>query len=357
MQFDYLCRKKGMKYFLICTLLFFSICASGQTVSLEKEEQEMRNSAYEGNIEKQSADLNGDGETDFVYFYAVGELYLLRVYLQSGGKYVKTFETLCSGYWLESSAGDVKLRTVNGGCCGEDPFTLKRTYTFDKNSAQLVEYYIETDGAYTEDRQTVPFSLLEVPYPVKTLNEGYNLRFSPDTDVFEESNEENFLFTCLPKTNIIATLKAGARLRVLAEQVAGERTWLYVEVEETDVKNKCKLIFDDFLEHHPSPSVRGWVSSRYTERESIDAGASVYVFENDTIEQRLAISRLTDTRMDFTYTVENRPERQKEVIRGTAKYEHGEIGGVEIEEGEDGNGIAFTDYVCENGHRLSIRMD
>jgi hypothetical protein len=258
-----------MKSFFVCIFLFFFMLASGQTVSLETEEQEMRNSALDGKIEKQRTDLNRDGKTDFVYYYAVGELYLLRVYLQSDGKYVKSFETLCSGYWLPSSAGDQTLQTVNGACCGESPFTLRRTFTFDKNSAQLVENYIETDGAYTKGRQTNPLSLLEVPYPVKTLNEGYNLRFSPDTDVFEASSEENFLFTCLPKTNIIATLKADARLRVLAEQVAGERTWLYVEVEEKDLKDKCCIIFDfNELAHHASLSVRAWVSSRYTERET-----------------------------------------------------------------------------------------
>jgi hypothetical protein len=250
-----------------CILLFYPALIFGQTFSLEKEEQEMRKNAIDGYVDKQSADLNGDGAEDFVYTYAVSDFSTLRVYLQSDGKYVRPLETLCLSYSLEAADGGQRLQIMNGECCGENPFTLWRTYTFGTGKAQLVENYVATDIDYTGNRQSLPLSTTANPYQATTLNDGYNLRFSPDMEAFEDSDPDNFMFTCLPKTNIIATLKAGTVLKVLSEQISGERTWLYVEAAEKDLKSKCDLNFD-FLENHPTPAVRGWVSGRYTEKVS-----------------------------------------------------------------------------------------
>ncbi|MDR1201047.1 MAG: hypothetical protein LBL58_05360, partial [Tannerellaceae bacterium] len=111
-----------------------------------------------------------------------------------------------------------------------------------------------------------PPSIQEKPYYVKTLNDNYNLRFSPDMKAFSG----DIVFTCQPNTNIIATIKIGARLKVLAELPEEDRTWLYVEAEEKVIKNRCDVTdFDEFtaFKDHGNPSVRGWVSSRYTEKE------------------------------------------------------------------------------------------
>jgi hypothetical protein len=105
---------------------------------------------------------------------------------------------------------------------------------------------------------------LWTPYYVKTLNDNYNLRFSPDMKAFGDSNDDNFSFTCQPNTNIIATIKTGARLKVLAELPEEDRTWLYVEAEEKAIKDRCDVTEFD---KEGSPSVRGWVSGRYTEKE------------------------------------------------------------------------------------------
>jgi hypothetical protein len=83
----------------------------------------------------------------------------------------------------------------------------------------------------------------------------------------------------------------------------------------------------------------------------------IYIFENDTIRQHVVISRLTDTEMDFSYTVENRLRQQSRVIRGTAVYDYGKIGDVEIDEDEEGNSVPFIEYVYDGEYRMALRMD
>jgi hypothetical protein len=93
------------------------------------------------------------------------------------------------------------------------------------------------------------------------------------------------------------------------------------------------------------------------EQTGISGKERVYVFENDTIKQRLVISRLTATGMDFDYTVENKLRQQNRIIRGTAKRENSETGGVEIEEDEEGNSIPFIEYIYDDEYWLALRID
>ncbi|MDR1402089.1 MAG: YbjP/YqhG family protein [Tannerellaceae bacterium] len=93
--------------------------------------------------------------------------------------------------------------------------------------------------------------------------------------------------------------------------------------------------------------------------ENTDASATeqIYVFENDTIKQHIVINRLTDAEMDFRYTVENKLRQQNRVIRGTAKYKYGEIGGVEIDEDEEGNSFPSIEYIYDDECWLALRID
>jgi hypothetical protein len=221
-------------------------------------------------LDKLVTDLNNDGKEDLIYSYECAEgLICIRVYLQINGGYVKQLDIARGPYTLETFSGDKELRLTQGTCCGESPFKLYQTYRFEQASVRLVENYITTDGYYTEGRMIDPSFISERSYYVKTLNDNYNLRFSPDMKAFDFSMD--FVFTCQPNTNVIATIKAGARLKVLAELPDDDRTWLYVEVEEKDIKDRCDVTDYDgdfaFAKDHGSPSVRGWVSGRYTEKE------------------------------------------------------------------------------------------
>jgi hypothetical protein len=248
--------------------LSFPCYIFGQGVSVDEIEREMREYLINPEkLDKLVIDLNNDGKEDLIYSGICGEPLCIRVYLQINGKYVKQIDTDGGPYVLVIGENERKLRLTQGTCCGESPFSLYQTYRFEQASTRIVENYIATDGYYTEGRMIAPPSILWKPYYVKTLNDNYNLRFSPDMKVFEFSMD--FLFTCQSNTNIIATIKSGARLKVLAELPDDDRTWLYVEVEEKDIKDRCDVteFNNNTFKDYGNPSVRGWVSGRYTEKE------------------------------------------------------------------------------------------
>jgi hypothetical protein len=234
---------------------------------LEKVEQEMRENADNGKVDKQIVDLNVDGKEDVIYSSAFGDMFHIRVFLQIEGQFVEKINTGCTYYTVDSSS--VRSLQLIETCCGESPFTSHRMFVFNDTSAYLVVNYIITNGGYTEDKITIPSIFLGEPYSVIVLNNNYNLRFSPDMNAFESSNEDNYMFTCQANTNIIATLKIQSRLKVLAKVTNGDRIWLYVEAGEEAIANKCRITdFDALtpfsLQH---PSIIGWVSSRYTKKE------------------------------------------------------------------------------------------
>jgi hypothetical protein len=259
-----------MKKAVLFFLLSFPCYVFGQGVSVDKIEQEMREYLLNPEkLTKLAIDLNNDGKEDLIYSYKFGESLYAHVYLQINGEYAKQIEWAGGSYILEIGGNDDELRLEQGTCCGESPFRLYQTYRFEPASVRLVENYIATSGYYTDGRMIAPSSILEKPYYVKTLNDNYNLRFSPDMKAFEDSDEDNFMFTCQSKTNVIATIKSGARLKVLAELPEDDRIWLYVEAEEKGIKDRCDVteFEDDSFKDHGHPSVRGWVSGRYTEKE------------------------------------------------------------------------------------------
>ena len=273
--------RKGGVYSAINILLFgflYQNCVFSQgldTYGIKKEEQKMIANSIDGKLEKQTEDLNGDGEDDIIFFYAAGETHNIRVYLQSKHKYYKKIDTTCGAYSLYQveSTGRFRIQLNEWQCCGESPFLWSFACEFDKMSVSIVENFIKINDEYTENKRTDPVSLLDTPYYVKTLNDNYNIRFSPDMDSF--SNKSDVWLTCIQNTNIIATIKAGAVLKVLSEHFDNERIWLYVEVEEKSIIDKCET--KDFfkVENRPPPSLRGWISGKYTERISNDAYKSI----------------------------------------------------------------------------------
>jgi hypothetical protein len=252
-----------MKKAILFFLLSFPCLLFGQGISTDKIEQEMRVYVPDHErLDKLTTDLNNDGKEDLIYSGSCGERLCIRVYLQINGKYVKQIDRATGYYTLKTYGSDKEFQLIENTCCGESPFLLYQTYRFEQASTRLVENYIATSGYYTEGRMTTPSSFLWEPYYVKTLNDNYNLRFSPDMKAFADSNDDNFSFTCQSNTNIIATIKIGARLKVLAELSEEDRVWLYVEAEEKAIKDRCDVTDFDEDGH---PSVRGWVSGRYTE--------------------------------------------------------------------------------------------
>jgi hypothetical protein len=81
----------------------------------------------------------------------------------------------------------------------------------------------------------------------------------------------------------------------------------------------------------------------------------IYVFENDTIKQRVALNYLTDIEISFKYTVENKIRQQNVVIQGTAKNEYSEYD-PETDEDEEGMAYPADQYIYSNNCWLAFRI-
>jgi hypothetical protein len=75
----------------------------------------------------------------------------------------------------------------------------------------------------------------------------------------------------------------------------------------------------------------------------------VYVFENDTIKQRVTLSYPTGIEISFKYTVEHKIRRQNASVHGTAKNEYRAY---DLEINEDEYGLAYpaSEYIYSD-HR------
>jgi hypothetical protein len=254
------------KIFLILLLSSFLFQAFGQISSLKDLDDKVWKYAKEAfdreEYNRVIVDLNNDKNDDVIYSYICGELNCIRVFLNLNGRYEEKLYAFYSSYSLSESK---RLHLYEYSCCGETPFFSNRIYAFHATSTILAENYIETNGDYTQNKFLAPSNLLYKPYDVKILNDDYNLRFSPDMELFEGSDED-FMFTCETKTNIIAKISANAIVKVLAEFETKERKWLYVEVEKQSIKDRCYIT--DFEEENISQNqaIRGWISGNYVER-------------------------------------------------------------------------------------------
>ncbi|BAV07982.1 hypothetical protein SAMN05421788_103326 [Filimonas lacunae] len=83
--------------------------------------------------------------------------------------------------------------------------------------------------------------------------EGYNLRFSPGMA------KVDFMFGLEDCSNVIAKLKKGANLKVLAERIETNKIWLFIETpKESLVSDRQSFDFE-----FSRQQVRGWVSDKF----------------------------------------------------------------------------------------------
>jgi hypothetical protein len=255
-----------MKHILALLLLASSLMpASGQTVSpqLEEIERKLKEYVISGDLNRQVADLNRDGKDDVIYSCHCSESYCIWVYLHLDGQYVEQIHEFFSECELWNIDGKMLLYLQEHHCCGESPFISNRVFEFNDTQAVIRENYVTVSPLYVEDRrQLTPPFYMEKPYPVKIVNDNYNLRFSPEIRVFKESNED-FFFTCENYTNIIAKIKGNAVAKVLSALVKADRTWLFVEIESDAIRDKCT---NPISFGYKDQKLRGWISANYVEK-------------------------------------------------------------------------------------------
>lgn len=249
---------------LIFCILLYSSQLLAQNQQIDKIEQEIRSGAIGGEFEKLSIDLNNDNIPDIIYLYQAAEPKAIEVYLNMDGTYKRMLKEMCSSYSLWQ-VGDVKkLQLTLYTCCGESPYISKRMFSFKQSQAQLLENYVITNRDYVANAYLlVPEIYLPDTYYVRTTTENYNMRFLPSIDKFREADSETFSYGCEDGTNIIAKIKIGSQLKVLAELIEKDRTWLFVEMEESAIAEGCNPLNFDF----DNQKLRGWVSGKFVKKE------------------------------------------------------------------------------------------
>ena len=253
-----------MRHLLTTLSLLMLTSALGQKATLPQIEEQIKKDTADGQFTKQSVDLNQDGKEDVIYLYQCGEPKCIRVLLKQQDEYREVIAEQCSSYTLWNKDSYSMLHLVMTSCCGESPFVSHRSYAFDTLRALLKENYVITNTSYVDATELVtPMVYVTKPYEVTINNANYNLRFAPDVAPLQGKTLENFTFGCDEGTNVIAKLKSEATASVLAELIAPDRTWLFVEVTKEALAGDCNPITFDF----ENQKLRGWISNKYVSKK------------------------------------------------------------------------------------------
>lgn len=208
-------------------------------------------------FDKLEIDLDNDNDLDYIYLYKCGEPKCIEVYLNTNKKLEKVISEFCYNYYLYNNSLK-ELFIKQNHCCGESPFTSNRVFNFHSDKIVTKENYVIFNDSH---ELLEPSSFLSSPYNVKILNNNYNVRFSPNIKVL---NEDESMFACEPNTNIIAKLKEGSGVTVLAELIKEDRIWLFVEIDSKCLNfNQCR---NPINYNFKGQKLRGWISNNFTEK-------------------------------------------------------------------------------------------
>ncbi|TXR53718.1 hypothetical protein [Reinekea thalattae] len=218
-------------------------------------------------MELKLIDFDLDGDLDVAVTILCGESNCVSLYVNVNGLYHEKFSQFgyLTSYNDYKSDLNTKQIRVTSHCCGESPFDSYTTIGFENDSHYLISDYVLYDARdyYQGDLSNVQFSpteFLSESYQVEVTFDQYNARFSSDL------RSHTAYFTCEEdkNTNIVAKIKSGAIIDVIAEYKGDdreERTWLYVEIPQQAMYDSYECsnpIYSDF----ENKKLRAWVSDR-----------------------------------------------------------------------------------------------
>lgn len=249
----------------LITLIFF-ITLYGFSQNEMKEQikfiEKNINSNSISDFDKLQIDLDNDNDLDYIYLYQCAEPKCIEVYLNKNQKLEKVISEFCYKYFLYSKM-DKNLVVKQNHCCGESPFTSNRVFNFQSDKMIIKESYVVFNDSY---ELLEPDYYLYEPYNVQILNNNYNVRYSPH---IREYDQNESVFSCETKTNIIGKLKKDRKTKVLAELIKENRTWLFVEIDSKSLNfTQCRNPIDYEFE---GQKLRGWISNSFVEKTKINA--------------------------------------------------------------------------------------
>ncbi|QCE42071.1 hypothetical protein [Psychroserpens sp. NJDZ02] len=246
---------------LITTLILFliSFCSLSQNQlkkQIELIEQNIKSNSM-SDFQKLETDLDNDNDLDYIYLYQCSEPKCIEVYLNVNQKLEKVISEFCYNYYLYNGVSK-DLVVKQNHCCGESPFTSNRIFNFHLDKTIIKENYVIFNDSY---ELLEPNSYLSNAYNVKIINNNYNVRFSPNIRVYDEDES---MFACETKTNVIGKLKKDSTTKVLSELIKGNRIWLFVEIDSEDLNDtQCTNPIDYGFK---GQKLRGWISNNFVEK-------------------------------------------------------------------------------------------
>ncbi|WP_299677010.1 hypothetical protein [uncultured Tenacibaculum sp.] len=243
------------------TLLLFVLSAFCFSQNNLKEQLEVIEKKIKSvsitDFQKLEVDLDNDNDLDYIYLYACAEPNCIEVYLNINQNLKKVIHEFCNNYYLyDGKQKDLVVKQNH--CCGESPFTSHRVFNFQSDTLIIKENYVIFNESY---ELLKPETKLPKTYTVKTINDNYNIRFSPNIKKYSESESA---FSCVTNTNIIGKLKKGSTIKVLSELIKKERIWLFVEIESESLNNT--LCYNPINYEFKKQKLRGWISNNFVEK-------------------------------------------------------------------------------------------
>lgn len=246
----------------IIVLTFFTIsfgfCQEGLNSVIKLIEKRITENSMDG-FKKLEVDVDDDNDLDYIYLYQCGEPKCVEVYLNKRNRLEKVISEFCYIYYLYEDNGKKSITIPQTHCCGESPFTSFRTFNFTKDDIQLKDNYVLFNESY---ELLNPKVFLETSYYIKTINNDYNVRFSPN---IRKYTQEESMFSCQPNTNIIGKLKKNSRLKVLSTLIKPNRTWLFVEIESKHLNTT--ICYSPIDYGFKNQKLRAWISNKYTKKD------------------------------------------------------------------------------------------
>lgn len=247
---------------ICCLVLFLPFLNYAQKNNLEAFESNLKKELGDlQTFQKHVVDLNNDTQSDVIYLYSCGEPLCVNVFLNINDSYQSVLYEQCSNYDLyKITDGKLALKLNLFHCCGESPYESIRSFEFNGKSAILKENYVKINEKYILNNKIIvpEYSLLE-PYFVRNTVTDYNIRSTPSVETLEKREIELFTYGCEVGTNIIAKINLNSKIKVLSELIQNDRTWLFVEIEGSDLNSKCNPVDFEFK----NQKLRGWISSKF----------------------------------------------------------------------------------------------
>lgn len=248
--------------FNLLLIVLYTVTVTSQVKSLNDFEYQLKQNLGEyQDFKKQIIDLNNDQLDDVIYLYGCGEPNCISVLLNNHNVYKIVIEEQCFNYNLfKINAAEYHLDLTLYHCCGDSPYMSKREFVIADDKAVLLDNYVKIDEDYIGHKVlTTPQNYNTSAYFVTNTVNDYNLRFSPTIELFDKKLKESFTFGCEEGTNIISKINLKSTIKVLAELIQSDRTWLYVEIDGNSLNKKCNPVEFDF-EHQ---KIRGWISNKF----------------------------------------------------------------------------------------------